>query len=177
MLSQLHSNNAKEQRTKTFLGVLHAFPKGIMPVGRLDAKSEGLLFMTTDGKWSDTVNRSGIEKEYYAQVDGSITSAAVAQLVTGVTIGVNGKKYLTKPCHASVLEPPLGFVDADASLRIGRHRPSSWVRIVLKEGKFKQVRKMTAAVGYPTLRLVRVRIGDEYLTGMRPGMVLPIRSG
>ena len=87
MLSQMASNNSKEIKKKRFLSELYPFPKGSMPIGRLDEKSEGLLLVTTDGKLSDTINRSGIEKEYYAQLDGAITTAAIARLKKGVEIG------------------------------------------------------------------------------------------
>lgn len=173
MLSQLSSNNQKEINRKQFLSELYDFPSGIMPVGRLDEKSEGLLLMTTDGKLSDTINRSGIEKEYYAQLDGEITSAAISQLQLGVEIGFEGKKYQTKPCAVQKLHSPL-LPEPSKKIRLARHRPNSWISITLTEGKFRQVRKMTAAVGFPTLRLVRVRIGAIALDGLIPGNVLPI---
>lgn len=159
MLSQLHSNDPKEVRNKTFLTSLYNFPHGIMPVGRLDEKSEGLLLLTTDGKLSDTINRSGIEKEYLAQLDGIIQDNAITELSKGVEIGLYGKKYRTKPCAVEQIQPPENIPKADLRIRIERHRPSSWVKIILTEGKFRQIRKMTAFVGYPTLRLIRVRIG------------------
>ena len=98
VLSQLNSNDARQQRKKEFLNIFYDFPEGTMPIGRLDEKSEGLLLLTTDGKLSDTINRSGVEKEYYAQLDGGITQTALRQLAKGVSIGVFGKKYRTKPC-------------------------------------------------------------------------------
>ncbi|MEA1785362.1 pseudouridine synthase [Arenibacter sp. GZD96] len=171
MLSQLHSNDPKEMRKKRFLDALFPFPKGSMPIGRLDEKSEGLLLMTTDGKLSDTVNSSGIEKEYYAQLDGEISGDAAETLAKGVHIGICGKKYLTKPCRVRVLGVTPNLPKADIKLRIDRHRPSSWISITLTEGKFRQVRKMTAAVGFPTLRLVRVRIAGISLGTMAPGEV------
>lgn len=173
MLSQLSSNSIKEVKKKQFLTALYDFPNGIMPIGRLDENSEGLLLMTTDGKLSDTINRSGIEKEYYAQLDGLITEEAVKQIQLGVEIGLHGKKYQTKPCDASALATP-SLPPPSQKIRLGRHRPNSWVRIVITEGKFRQVRKMTAAVGFPTLRLVRVRIGEIHLDEQLPGEVLPL---
>jgi 23S rRNA pseudouridine2457 synthase len=172
MLSQLHSKDPKEARTKRFLGELYPFPKGTMPVGRLDERSEGLLLLTTDGKLSDRINRSGVEKEYCAQLDGEITPLALAQLNQGVPIGLAGSKYTTQTCKAYLLPDPPLFPLADPKLRIGRHRPTSWIHITLTEGKFRQVRKMTAAVGFPTVRLIRVRIGDIYLGDMAPGEVV-----
>ncbi|HLT50366.1 MAG TPA: pseudouridine synthase [Arenibacter sp.] len=171
MLSQMVSNDTKEARNKHFLGELHNFPPGIMPVGRLDEKSEGLLLLTTDGKLSDLINRSGLEKEYYAQLDGEITNDAIKRMENGVEIGFHGKKYLTKSASVQKLEVAPTLVAPDTKLRIGRHRPSSWISITLTEGKFRQVRKMTAAVGYPTLRLIRVRIGSIHLDDLVPGDV------
>ena len=145
-----------------------------MPVGRLDEKSEGLLLMTTDGAFSDRVNRSGIEKEYLVQVDGVITDKVVKLIESGVEIRIHGKPYHTKPCivHQQKIEPILP--PADPSLRIGRHRPCSWLRICVTEGKFRQIRKMTAAVGFPTLRLVRCRIGPVTLKELLPGEVMEL---
>ncbi len=174
MLSQLTSNEEKQIRKKRFLRSLFDWPVGIMPVGRLDEKSEGLLLMTTDGKLSDAVNRSGVEKEYYAQLDGAITFEAIETLKNGIEIGFAGQRYRTKPCLVKELvEPPL-LTKADVKIRLARHRPNSWISITLTEGKFRQVRKMTAAAGFPTLRLVRVRIGGIHLENMQPGEVLRI---
>ncbi|MBD1262862.1 pseudouridine synthase [Maribacter polysiphoniae] len=174
MLSQLSSNEERQMRKKRFLSELYDFPEGTMPVGRLDEKSEGLLLMTTDGKLSDTINRSGIEKEYYAQLDGEITIEALKAMGKGVEIGLWGKRYTTKPCKViKLLEAPT-LPEPDKKLRIGTHRPNSWISITLTEGKFRQVRKMTAAVGYPTLRLVRVRIGKMLLDDATVGQVTPI---
>ena len=173
MLSQMLSNDHKE-RKKQFLSELRNFPEGIMPVGRLDEKSEGLLLLTTDGKLSDEINRSGVEKEYLAQLDGIISKQAIEMMKFGVEIGLSGKRYRTKPCEASIIQKPSDLPEPDEKLRIGRHRPSSWVSITLKEGKYRQIRKMTAAVGFPTLRLIRIRIGSVELNGMQPGDVLPL---
>lgn len=174
MLSQMTSGEDRQLRKKRFLSELHDFPKDIMPIGRLDEKSEGLLLMTTDGKLSDTINRSGVEKEYLVQLDDLITNEAIIQLTEGVTIGLFGKKYTTKPCKVTLLKEPPPLPDADVKLRIGKHRPTSWISIIIKEGKFRQIRKMTAAVGFPTVRLVRVRIGDIALNNMQPKEVAPI---
>lgn len=176
MLSQFGSNDAKESRKKRFLTELYSFPAGAMPIGRLDEKSEGLLLLTTDGKLSDTTNRAGVEKEYYVQLDGDITEAAIDILQTGVEIGIAGKKYRTKPCSAKKLLVPPTLPEPDKKLRVARHRPNSWITMVLTEGKFRQVRKMTAAVGFPTLRLVRVRIGEIHLDNLQPGEVRPLPS-
>ncbi|MDO7174208.1 pseudouridine synthase [Mariniflexile sp. AS56] len=174
-LSQFASNDSKQQ-SKKFLGLLHDFPEGIMPIGRLDEKSEGLLLLTTDGKMSDFVNSKKVDKEYYAQVNGDITPEAVAQLTQGVEIGFNGKKYQTKPCTAFKLNALPELPTRSQKIRDARHGPTSWVSIILNEGKFRQVRKMTSAVGFPTLRLVRVRVGAIHLNTMQVGDVMEVDS-
>ncbi|WP_255350623.1 pseudouridine synthase [Lacinutrix sp. Hel_I_90] len=170
MLSQFASNSTQQQR-KRFLGELGEFPKGIMPIGRLDEKSEGLLLLTTDGKISDYINSSGIEKEYYALVDGAISEEKIKTLQDGVEIGFDGKKYQTKPCKVFKLKTDPQFPERSKKIRDARHGPVSWVSITLTEGKFRQVRKMTSAVGCPTLRLVRVRVGTIQLKDMPVGAV------
>ncbi len=174
-LSQFMSNASKQQ-SKKFLGELYDFPEGIMAVGRLDEKSEGLLLLTTDGQTSAFVNSRKVEKEYYAQVDGVISTEAIKQLKTGVEIGFDGKKYQTKPCKAFKLDANPGFEERSRKIRDDRHGPTSWVSITLTEGKFRQVRKMTAAVGFPTLRLIRVRVGNLYLKPMKIGDVVEVTS-
>lgn len=177
MLSQLGSNDLKEARSKKFLSELFDFPAGIMPIGRLDEKSEGLLLLTTDGKLCDHINRSGIEKEYIAQLDGVISGEAITRLSLGVEIGIEGKKYITKPCKVHKLECcPVILPEASSKLRIERHRASSWISMTLTEGKFRQIRKMTAKVGFPTLRLVRIRIGAIHLDHLAPGNVQEIAT-
>ncbi|WP_321827403.1 pseudouridine synthase [Maribacter dokdonensis] len=174
MLSQLTSGEDRQLRKKRFLSELSDFPEGTMPVGRLDEKSEGLLLMTTDGKWSDNINRSGIEKQYLVQLDGLVSTDAIDKLSEGVVIGLFGKKYETLPCDVDYLKEEPILPEASATLRIGRHRPTSWISMVIKEGKYRQIRKMTAAVGFPTVRLVRIRIGDISLGQMKPSQVLKI---
>jgi len=162
-LSQFIVNGKKKKRHK-LLGDLIDFPEGIMAIGRLDRDSEGLLLLTTDGKVSYEVLSNKYEKEYYVQVDGIITKEAIEQLTKGVEIGIEGKKYITKPCQASLIEDPKLLPIENRRVRNERHGPVSWASITLTEGKFRQVRKMTAAIGFPTLRLIRVRIGDVKLS-------------
>ena len=175
MLSQFSSNAAKEQK-KRFLSELGDFPQGIMPIGRLDEKSEGLLLLTTDGKLSDHVNQSGIEKEYYALVDGDISAKAIQQLSEGVEIGFNGKKYITKPCKVRKLKEIPNLPERSKKIRDARHGPTTWISVTLTEGKFRQVRKMTSAVNCPTLRLVRVRVGNITLDNLQVADVLAIKN-
>ena len=172
-LSQFISNASKQQ-SKKFLGMLYNFPEGSMAIGRLDEKSEGLLLITTNGKASALINSKKFEKEYYAQVDGHITPKALNKIIAGVAISVDGVAYKTKPCKAyRVLETPI-LPKRAKKIRDERHGPTSWVSITLNEGKFRQVRKMTAAVGFPTLRLVRVRVGDYHVKNMQAGDVVEL---
>ena len=166
--------NDKMAKKKRFLGELHDFPAKTMAVGRLDEPSEGLLFLTTDGHYSNYICSAGVAKEYYAQVDGIITEKAIDRLQKGVVIRVNGNEYTTKPCAALKIAIP-HLPERGQKIRDDRHGPTSWVSITITEGKFRQVRKMTAAVGFPTLRLVRYRIGSETISGMNAGDVLPMK--
>lgn len=163
------------KRKKKLLGELFDFPEGTMAIGRLDVASEGLLFLTTDGHKSFEVRSKKVAKEYYVQVDGIITQETVNELKKGVEIGFEGKKYITKNCEARLIETP-NFLPRSMKIRDERHGPTSWVSITLREGKFRQVRKMTAAVGFPTLRLVRVRIGGIELGTLENGAVLEVTS-
>nr|WP_241828239.1 pseudouridine synthase [Lacinutrix venerupis] len=173
MLSQFASNSTQQKR-KRFLGELGSFPQGTMPIGRLDEKSEGLLLLTTDGKLSDYINSSGIEKEYYALVDGDITIEEITRLKNGVEIGFDGKKYQTKSCKVIKLDNAPVLPERGKKIRDARHGPVSWISITLTEGKFRQVRKMTSAVNCPTLRLVRVRVGNILLDNLDTGAVKQI---
>jgi 23S rRNA pseudouridine2457 synthase len=156
---------------KKLVGSLYGFPEGTMAIGRLDEQSEGLLLLTTDGQISEHIRSSKIEKEYFAQVDGLITDEAITQLEQGVEIGIRDVKYQTKPCRVFRLESDPGFAPRIQKIRDDRHGPTSWISITLSEGKYRQVRKMTAAAGFPTLRLVRVRIGNILLGDMKAGEV------
>ncbi len=168
--------NQSTRKNKKLLGDLDDFPENTMSIGRLDEDSEGLLLLTTDGKISHDVRSKKVEKEYYVQVDGQVTSAAVEQLKNGVEIGFKGKKYITLPCEVRKLEEPPLFPEGGKKIRDARHGPTSWISVTVVEGKFRQVKKMTAAVGFPTLRLVRVRIGQEFLKNMKVGEVQKVNS-
>ncbi|TRO65070.1 pseudouridine synthase [Christiangramia sabulilitoris] len=174
-LSQFITNQKTAGKFK-LLGELHDFPEGTMSIGRLDKDSEGLLLLTTNGKLSTKITAGNSEKEYYVQLDGKITREAVNELRTGVEISISGKKYMTRECKAEILEHIPNFPERAKKIRDERHGPTSWVSITLTEGKFRQVKKMTAAVGYPTLRLVRVRIGKELLGDLKAGEVIEIEK-
>lgn len=164
------------KRKKKLLGELYPFPEGTMAIGRLDEDSEGLLLLTTDGKMSEIVRSKKVDKEYYVQVDGVITQQAIDLMKAGVEIGFNGTKYITKKCEARLITTVPDFGLRGKKIRDERHGPTSWAAITVNEGKFRQVRKMTAAVGFPTLRLVRVRIGNVHLNELQAGEVIEVKD-
>ncbi len=165
----------KRKNKKKLLGELHSFEQGTMAVGRLDQDSEGILLLTTNGKASYNILSQKFEKEYYVQLDGIVTQDAIEEMKKGVEIGIQGQKYLTKPCLAKKIDTP-DLPERGRPIRDERHGPTSWASITLREGKFRQVRKMTAAVGFPTLRLVRVRIGSIHIDNMQPAEVIEIKD-
>lgn len=166
----------KGKRKKRLLGELHDFPEGTMAIGRLDENSEGLLLLTTDGMTSYKVLSKKVEKEYYVQLDGIVTDEAIEQMQSGVEIGINGTKYMTLPCKAFKIADP-NFPERARRIRDESvHGPTSWASIIIREGKNRQVRKMTAAVGFPTLRLVRVRIGNVHLNELMAGEVQEVEE-
>lgn len=164
------------KRNKKLLGELYDFPEGTMAIGRLDEDSEGLLLLTTDGMTSEIVRSKKVEKEYYVQVDGIINDEAIQKLQNGVEIGFKGTRYTTLPCSAYILSKDPEIPLRGKKIRDDRHGPTSWISVTVNEGKFRQVRKMTAAAGHPALRLVRVRIGNIKLGGLQPGGVNELDS-
>jgi 23S rRNA pseudouridine2457 synthase len=166
----------EKKRHKKLLGELYNFPEGTMAIGRLDEDSEGLLLLTTDGMMSEIVRSKTVEKEYYAQVDGIITTEGVAQIQNGVEIGFKGIRYTTKKCKAKIITELPDCIGEGRRIRDERHGPTSWVSITVTEGKFRQVRKMTAAVGFPTLRLLRIRVGSIHLQNLKAGEVLEVKD-
>lgn len=165
-----------EHNWKKVLGELYDFPEGTMTIGRLDEDSEGLLLLTTDGKLCDSMLARDKEKEYYVQLDGIIDEAGLEKLRSGVEIGLRGKKYKTLPCKAHKLEIDPGFSPRVKKIRDDRHGPTCWISVTLIEGKNRQIRKMTAAVGYPTLRLFRVRMDNIRLNQLMPGEVIEVEG-
>ncbi len=163
-------NNQSRRKNKRLLGELYNFHPDTMSIGRLDQNSEGLLLLTTDGALSYKILKGGTEKEYLAQVDGTITDEAIELLKKGVEISINGKAYTTKPCRVEKVDEPK-LPEPTRPIKPTGDNKTSWISMTLKEGKFRQVRKMTAKVGYPTLRLVRIRIGSEFLDVLQPGEV------
>lgn len=158
------------------LGSLGDFPKTVYPVGRLDHDSEGLLLLTDDKALNHQLlnPRFAHARSYWAQVEGAITPEACTRLAAGVDIKIKGKTHHTLPAKASLLLPEPALPDREPPIRYRKSIPTSWLKLELIEGKNRQVRKMTAAVGFPTLRLVRVAIADLQLGAMQPGDVVPM---
>jgi 23S rRNA pseudouridine2457 synthase len=139
----------------------------VYPIGRLDFDSEGLLLLTDDGPLQHRLSDPRFEhpRTYWAQVEGVITEKAAQQLAEGLSI----QGRMTKPCRARVIsEPPL-LPPRNPPIRLRQDIPVSWVQLTLTEGRNRQVRRMTAAVGFPTLRLVRFAIGELTLAHLEPG--------
>jgi len=141
--------------------------RDVYPAGRLDTDSEGLLLLTDDGALQARIAnpRHKLPKTYWAQVEGLPTDAALAALRDGVDLG----DFVTKPAGARLMDEPPGLWPRDPPIRYRAKIPTAWVELVLREGKNRQVRRMTARVGFPTLRLVRAAIGRIDLTGLPPG--------
>ncbi|PCI00835.1 MAG: pseudouridine synthase [Zetaproteobacteria bacterium] len=141
--------------------------KDVYAAGRLDKNSEGLLLLTDDGKLQDKIAhpKHGKSKVYWVQVDGDITDKAVEQLRRGVKL----KDGKTKPAKAEKMREPKGLWDRDPPVRFRANIPTSWLKLEISEGKNRQVRRMTAAVGFPTLRLIRYAIGEITLDGLDVG--------
>ena len=141
--------------------------KDVYPAGRLDYDSEGLLLLTDDGRLAHTLTdpRHKQPKTYLVQVDGAITDEAIAQLRRGVTLN-DGP---TLPAGAEHAVEPQWLWPRDPPVRFRKDIPTSWITVTLREGRNRQVRRMTAAVGFPTLRLVRVSVGGYALDGLAVG--------
>jgi 23S rRNA pseudouridine2457 synthase len=139
----------------------------VYAAGRLDADSEGLLLLTNDGQAQARIAdpRFKMEKTYWVQVDGVPTEAALAALRKGVLL----KDGLTLPARARAIDTPAGLWERDPPIRVRQNKPTAWLELVIKEGRNRQVRRMTAAVGLPTLRLIRAAIGPYALEGLAPG--------
>lgn len=159
---------------KRTLVELHDFPKDVYPVGRLDEDSEGLLLLTNDPRMNALLLGEKVQKEYWVQVEGVPTEGALEKLRRGVDITVKKQKYYTLPAIVRRLEPAPALPARVPPIRVRPTIPDSWLSITISEGKNRQVRKMTAAVGYPTLRLVRWKLGEWTLRGLTVGEVREI---
>lgn len=162
VLSQFTSDGSKHRTLAEF-----GFPKGVYPIGRLDAESEGLLLLSDEAELNARLlhPQNAHVRVYWAQVERIPDGAAIRQLEAGVTIG--GRKTL--PCRAFILDPQPTIAPRDPPVRFRKNVADCWMALELIEGKNHQVRRMTAAVGHPTLRLIRTKIGALTLDGLAPG--------
>lgn len=151
------------QRTLAAFG----FPKNVYPIGRLDADSEGLLLLSDEPELNARLlhPRHAHPREYWAQVERMPDAAALARLAAGVTL----RGVRCRPCRVWILDPPPDLPPREPPIRFRKTVPTCWLALELVEGKNRQVRRMTAAVGHPTLRLIRVRIGRFRLGALAPG--------
>lgn len=164
VLSQFTPEPGSRWRTLAEFGL----PRGVYPLGRLDADSEGLLLLSDEPGLNSRLldPKHGHRREYWAQVERIPSAAALAQLERrGLDLG----DFRTRPCRARRLDPAPALPPRDPPIRFRKNVPDCWVALELTEGKNRQVRRMTAAIGHPTLRLVRVRIGDLALGDLAPG--------
>lgn len=170
MLSQF----TKEGNHKV-LSELYHFPDDIYPVGRLDSDSEGLLLLTNDKKLNHQLLHptQRHERTYWAQVENIPDKPALQQLLKGVNINVEGKIYTTLPAvSAFILDSSPTNFERNPPIRYRKNIPTAWLSLTLREGKNRQVRKMTAAVGFPTLRLIRYSIEQINIDNMQIGDVV-----
>lgn len=160
VLSQF-TDDAQRSTLRAFIDV-----PGIYPAGRLDYDSEGLLLLTDDGRLQHRIAnpRHKLPKTYWVQVEGNIDDAALRKLRKGVLLNDG----MTRPAEARALAPP-ALWPRNPPIRVRKSIPDSWLELTIHEGRNRQVRRMTAAVGFPTLRLVRVRIGEWELGELQPG--------
>lgn len=140
---------------------------GVYPAGRLDFDSEGLLLLTDDGRLQARISQpeSGIMKRYWAQVEGTLTDDQIGALLNGVEL----KDGMAKAVAAKNIEAPAELWERDPPIRHRKNVADNWIEITLSEGRNRQVRRMTAAVGLPTLRLIRYTVGPWGLDGLGPG--------
>jgi 23S rRNA pseudouridine2457 synthase len=143
------------------------FPQNVYPIGRLDADSEGLLLLSDESAWNERLlhPRHAHEREYWAQVERIPTREVLDKLQKGLVI----QDHQTLPCRAWLLEPQPEIAPRVPPIRFRKSVPDCWIGLELVEGKNRQVRRMTAAIGHPTLRLLRVRIGNFCLGDLAPG--------
>lgn len=156
---------SQEPDRKTLADYIDA--RGVYPAGRLDTDSEGLLLLTDDGVLQARIAepRHKIEKVYWAQVEGSPSPTALERLRAGVNLG----DFTTLPANASLMEEPRGLWPRDPPIRYRAKIPTAWITLTIREGKNRQVRRMTAKVGFPTLRLIRAAVGKVGIEGLAPG--------
>lgn len=155
------------------LGDLYDFPKNVYSIGRLDKDSEGLLLLSNDNQLKTRLldPTSHTQKRYWVQVEGIITPEAINALSSGtITITHKGKQHQVAKANCKIIEEPR-VEERDPPIRFRANIPTSWIELTITEGKNRQVRKMTAAVGFPTLRLIRAGIANISIVDMAPGEV------
>ena len=157
-----------DKNNRLTLSLIYNFPKSVYPVGRLDMDSEGILLLTNDKSLTDYLlnPKKKHEREYYVQVEGTPTKEAIQKLRQGIEL----KDGLTLPAKVKIIDNPQ-FPERVPPIRERKNIPVSWISITLTEGKNRQVRRMTAAAGYPTLRLIRVRVKNLLIGNLQPGEV------
>jgi 23S rRNA pseudouridine2457 synthase len=170
-LSQFSSALNKKTLADNF-----SVPKNVYPVGRLDEDSEGLLILTNDKKLNHHLLNPENEhdREYWVQVEGEITNDAVMQMQQGLQLNIKNKTSQTKTSIVTIFNKDPEVRDRIPPIRYRANIATSWIKIILKEGKNRQIRKMTAKVGFPTLRLIRVRIVDIELKNMKPATMIEL---
>lgn len=170
---QVLTQFSAEGEKKTLAQFFKNIPKDIYPVGRLDFDSEGLLLLSNDKKLTQQLlePRNKHERTYYVQVEGQVDERARQQLEKGVTINVDGNLYKTLPAQAKIIDTEPNLPERNPPIRFRKNIPTTWLALTLHEGKNRQVRKMTAAVGFPTLRLVRYSIGALSIDGWDSGQI------
>ncbi len=161
------SQFSDQSNRKTLKGLFN-FPKGVYPVGRLDMDSEGLLILTNDKKLTGHLlsPKHHHEKEYYVQVENIPSESVLNNLRDGAVV----EEKITLPAKVKLIKPP-NFVERIPPIRNRENIPTAWLSMIITEGRNRQVRKMTAKVGHPTLRLIRVRIKNILIGKLKPGEV------
>jgi 23S rRNA pseudouridine2457 synthase len=156
------------------LANLYNFPVEVYPVGRLDSDSEGLLLLTNDKTLTDLLLNPKYEheREYAVQVEGAPHKVDLEKLESGVII----ESRKTKPAKVFFLNEVNQFPERNPPIRVRKNIPDTWIKLIITEGRNRQVRKMTAAIGFPTLRLIRIRIANIYLDNLLPGDVTELTS-
>ncbi|VAW46710.1 Ribosomal large subunit pseudouridine synthase E [hydrothermal vent metagenome] len=172
VLCQFTDNSPQSESRETLANYIQY--KGFYAAGRLDRDSEGLLLLTDDGALQHAITdpKHKLPKTYLAQVEGDVTSEAIQQLSKGVAL----KDGLTRPARAKKVPPPTWLWPRIPPVRQRKNIPTSWIELTLTEGKNRQVRRMTAAVGFPTLRLIRIQIGQWSIHNLAPGESILLKN-
>ncbi len=173
VLSQFSAVDGKQTLADFF-----QVPKDVYPVGRLDFDSEGLLILTNNTALNSRLlhPKNKHKRTYWVQVEGEITTAAISMLSCGVEISIDGKSHRTQPAMALSIEAPEALPQRNPPIRFRKNVTTSWIALTLIEGKNRQVRKMTAKVGYPTLRLIRCSIEKLSIKNMQPGDMIELNE-